>query len=101
MMNNKSFEIQNQIRHTAQQAHEQMRNLKQWEVEMKDKEAEMKKQLEQHSNQIHVFINFRLKEGKLKLKDPIIILFTLFHSNLQFAARLKTSRNFTMNHWKR
>jgi hypothetical protein len=51
MMNNKSFEIQNQIRQSAQQAHEQIKNLKNWETEMKDKEVEMKKQLEQQSTE--------------------------------------------------
>lgn len=55
-MNNKSFEIQNQIRQTALIAHDTMKNLKQWEVEMKEKELEMKKQQEQQqlTEQNHV-----------------------------------------------
>lgn len=45
MMNNKSFEIQNQIRQNAMQAHSSINDLKQWEREMKEKEV---KKLEEH-----------------------------------------------------
>lgn len=50
MMNNKSFEIQNQIRQQALQTHEKLKDLKQWESEMKEKEAKMKEEInEQHT----------------------------------------------------
>lgn len=59
-MNNKSFEIQNQIRQTAVQTHENIKNLKKWEDEMKEKELETKKQLEleQSSSQNQVRSSF-------------------------------------------
>jgi hypothetical protein len=44
MMNNKSFEIQNQVRQSAMQTQESIKGLKQWEAEMKQKEQEMQKQ---------------------------------------------------------
>lgn len=44
MMNNKSFELQNQVRHNAMQTQETLKGLKQWEAEMKQKEEEMLKQ---------------------------------------------------------
>lgn len=46
-MNNKSFEIQNQIRQNALKAHEDIKSLKLWEAEMKEKEMELKKHHEQ------------------------------------------------------
>lgn len=59
MMNNKAFEIQNSIRQTAIQAQENLKNLKQWEKEMKEKEImEMKKHREQlnEQNQVRIFL---------------------------------------------
>ncbi|CRK96420.1 CLUMA_CG009836, isoform A [Clunio marinus] len=55
MINNKSFEIQNQIRQNVIQTHEDLRSLKQWEQEMKHKEQELRKQQEtkDFSNEDH------------------------------------------------
>lgn len=50
MINNKSFEIQNQIRHSVMQQHENIKDLKSWEIEMKDKEARMLKQQEEQQS---------------------------------------------------
>lgn len=47
MMNNKSFEIQNEIRQQAMQAHESIKSIKQWETEMKENELKIKKKVEQ------------------------------------------------------
>lgn len=50
MINNNSFEIQNQIRQTALQNHENMKDLKTWEIEMKDKEQKLLKQKEEQQS---------------------------------------------------
>lgn len=50
MMNNNSFEIQNQIRQTALQNHENLKDLKTWETEMKDKEQKLLKQKEEQQS---------------------------------------------------
>lgn len=50
MINNSSFEIQNQIRQTALQNHENMKDLKTWEIEMKDKEQKLLKQKEEQQS---------------------------------------------------
>lgn len=42
-MNNNSFEIQNQIRQTVLLSQENVKNLKTWEKEMKEKETEYQK----------------------------------------------------------
>lgn len=54
-MNNKSFEIQNQIRQNALQVNDNIKGLKQWELEMKEKETEMlrKKQEEENSSNLN------------------------------------------------
>lgn len=54
MMNNKSFEVQNQIRQTAIQTHENINNLKQWEVEMKELELKKIRELQQTVDQKQV-----------------------------------------------
>lgn len=56
-MNNKAFEIQNQIRRTAIQGNESVRNLKEWETEIKKQEQEMKKQQpSMEQNQVSLII---------------------------------------------
>lgn len=48
-MNNKSFDIQNEIRQNAMKAHDSIKGLKQWESEMKENELKVMKKLEQNN----------------------------------------------------
>jgi tRNA U34 5-carboxymethylaminomethyl modifying enzyme MnmG/GidA len=58
MRNNESFEIQNQIRQTVMLNQENIRDLKNWETEMKIKESELLKQKELQFPEIQVNIHF-------------------------------------------
>jgi hypothetical protein len=55
MLNNKAVELQNQVRQTSQQTFESLKQMKNWEQEMKQKELERaKQQQEQPSEEVQV-----------------------------------------------